>query len=63
MSGHWTVAIIESESGWGQRVDEIKKFDDIDEAEKFVTEFNSENNKPIVPSWYMYAEDPVRRES
>ena len=49
------VVIIESEIGWGQKVDEIKEFDNKEEAEKFVKEFNSKNDKDYVPDWYMYA--------
>lgn len=49
------VHIIESERGWGQRLDEVREFDTREDAEKFVREFNAENNKPVVPDWYMYA--------
>ncbi len=49
------VVIIESEAGWGQRVDEVKEFTTRKEAEDFVTEFNKDNDKDVVPSWYMYA--------
>ena len=40
------VNIIESELDWGQKIEEVKEFDD----------FNSENDLDIVPGWYMYAE-------
>lgn len=50
-----TVEIIESERGWGQRIDQTKQFDSLPEAEKFVKEYNRKNNKPEVPDWYMYA--------
>lgn len=50
------VQIIESEAGWGQRVDEIKTFPTRLEAENFVKEFNQHNNLKQVPTWYMYAE-------
>lgn len=50
------VLIIESERGWGQKIDEVKEFDTLEEAEKFVKEFNFYNDKPYVPDWYMYAE-------
>lgn len=56
------VIIVESERGWGQRIDEVKMFDSADEAHKFVEEFNSKNNLPYVPDWYMYAEEPIRVE-
>lgn len=49
------VALIESERGWGQKVDEVKSFDSYSEAEVFIKEFNSKNNEDVVPDWYMYA--------
>lgn len=55
----WAVNIIESERGWGQRVDETRMFDDYDEALDFVEKYNAENNLPYVPDWYMFAEEPI----
>ena len=55
----WQVTIIESERGWGQRVDEVKTFKTKAAADKFVKEYNAHNNKATVPDWYMYAEQPV----
>ena len=49
------VLIIESERGWGQRVDETKYFDTKEEAEKFIEDYNKQNNEDKVPDWYMYA--------
>ena len=49
------VEIIESESGWGQRTDEIMTFPNMEAAEKYVKKFNKCNNKSAVPDWYMYA--------
>lgn len=49
------VEIIESERGWGQKVDETKTFETKDAAEKFVNEYNSKNTEPTTPDWYMYA--------
>ena len=49
------IAIIESETGWGQRVDEIKEFNTEKEADNFIKKFNKSNNKKIIPAWYMYA--------
>lgn len=49
------VHIIESEAGWGQRIDERREFDTVEQAEAFVTQFNEPNNEARVPSWYMYA--------
>jgi len=54
-----TVTIIESERGWGQRVDDVKDFDSMDAAWDFVNKFNEGNNKDVVPDWYMRASDPV----
>ncbi len=50
------VYIIESESGWGQRIDETKEFETIEEAEKFCEDYNKENDLDKVPGWYMRAE-------
>jgi hypothetical protein len=50
------VYIIESERGWGQKIDEVKEFDTLELAETFVTEFNSQNTDSKVPDWYMRAE-------
>jgi len=55
----WVVYIIESERGWGQKVDEKKFFESYKDAEAFVLKFNSQNDKPTVPDWYMYATEPV----
>ena len=55
----WKVTIIESERGWGQRVDEVKEFKSYEAAKKFQIEFNKENNLLSVPDWYMVARDPV----
>jgi hypothetical protein len=67
----FSVDIIESELGWGQRVDEVKTFDSKDygndadkayeAAAKFVKEYNSKNNLLAVPNWYMYATEPVQQ--
>lgn len=54
------VDIIESERGWGQKIDEQKFFDDANEAYQFVEKFNAKNNLDYVPDWYMYAQDPVK---
>jgi hypothetical protein len=49
------VYIIESEDVWSQKVDEVKEFLSLKEAEAFCREYNSENNLPTTPDWYMYA--------
>jgi len=57
----WSVTIIESERGWGQRVDEVKEFEEYDEAENFVEEFNSHNTASSAPDWYMKALPPRKK--
>jgi len=51
------VQIIESEAGWGQRVDEVKTFPTREAAEKWAREYNRKHNPPkdTTPDWYMYA--------
>jgi len=44
-----------SNNGWGQRVDEIKEFLDLESANLFIDDYNKENNLDYVPDWYMYA--------
>ena len=51
----YKVYIIESERGWGQKVDEVREFQTLAEAKEFVTKFNSKNTEENVPDWYMYA--------
>jgi hypothetical protein len=54
----WKLYIIESERGWGQRVDQVMKFDTQAEAIQYRNQFNQSNNLPDVPDWYMYADGP-----
>lgn len=54
----YRVFLMESESGWGQRVDETKYFDELTDAEEYVKDFNSRNTAKVTPSWYMYATAP-----
>lgn len=50
------VFIIESELGWGQKVDEVLEFPTKEEAEKFCKIYNDKYNPPgPAPNWYMYA--------
>lgn len=51
----WKVEIIESERGWGSKLDETKFFDNQREAEEFCKTYNAQNTETIVPDWYMYA--------
>jgi len=53
----YRVDIIESERGWGQKIDETIYFDNEDEARQYATEYNLKyNNLDYVPDWYMRAE-------
>ena len=52
------VVIMESERGWGLRIDEVKMFETLEEAKAYRKKFNSHNDKPSAPDWYMYATQP-----
>jgi hypothetical protein len=54
----FAVDIIESERGWGSKVDERKYFPTYELPHKFMVEFNSHNDLPEVPDWYMYSTEP-----
>lgn len=56
----WKVDIIESERGWGQKIDETVYFDNEPEAVKFQQDYNARNTAKVVPDWYMYAATPVK---
>lgn len=45
--GPWRVNIIESEAGWGHRVDEIIEFATPDEASEYVTTYNNKYNPKL----------------
>lgn len=52
----YRVDMIESELGWGQKIDDHKYFDTEAEARKFVKEYNDLHNPPgPVPNWYYMA--------
>lgn len=51
----YRVDVIESERGWGQRLEDVKFFDTEIEAKDYIDEFNKDNNLDYVPDWYMYA--------
>ena len=53
----YRVDIIESESGWGSKLDETLYFDNEEEARKYVVDYNAKyNTSKEVPDWYMVAE-------
>lgn len=50
------VHIIESELGWGSKIDEVLEFDTRAEAEKYAKDYNDKYNPPgPTPDWYMIA--------
>lgn len=61
MSQQFVIPMLESESGWGSKIDgHAGPFDTKTEAETFRDAYNAKfNNKPTVPSWYIVAQDPV----
>ena len=51
------VDIVESERGWGSKIDETIYFDNEQEARQYVTDYYLKwNNKEYVPDWHMVAE-------
>jgi len=48
------VVIIESERGWGSKVDEVKFFTDSQSAIDFCYQYNKDLPKDV-PEWYMVA--------
>jgi len=49
------VLIVESELGWGQRIEEVKEFTTKAKAEAFVKKYNARNTAKEVPECYTYA--------
>ncbi len=60
------VHIIESEIGWGSKIDDTLEFDTYEIARKYCVDYNVKHNTPdgsnITPDWYMYASLAVPRE-
>ena len=56
--GVWQVNIIESERGWGQKLDETLYFKTEKSALSFVVKHNSKNILSTAPEIYWYAENP-----
>lgn len=57
-TGPWRVTVIESERGWGQKVDMYRRFATEEEEKAWQREFNSANTSKTAPDWYMQAQDP-----
>lgn len=49
------VEIIESERGWGQKIDCVKYFDCKKDALQFCADYNAANTSATAPDWYMQA--------
>jgi len=51
------VFIIESEKGWGQKIEDTEEFPTREKAENFCRAYNKKHCPPkkITPDWYMYA--------
>lgn len=52
----YRVDIIESERGWGTKIDEVKYFDNEPEAKEFCRVYNLKNPPGSAPDWYMIAQ-------
>lgn len=50
----FTVEIIESERGWGQRIEGVEEFDTQQQADSYIKEYNKDNTGPV-PDTYWYA--------
>lgn len=50
------IAVIESERGWGRKIDDWMVCLSVKDAKKFQEEFNSKNTNKIAPDWYMQSE-------
>ena len=53
------VPVVESERGWGRKIDDWMVCLTIEDAQAFKKEFNSENTSSTTPDWYMQAEGDV----
>ena len=55
---HLAVAIpvVESEKGWGRKIDDYMVCLTMEDAEAFKKEFNSKNTSDTTPDWYMKVE-------
>ena len=57
------IPVIESESGWGRKLDDWMVCLSTEDTIKFKEEFNSENTSTSTPDWYMQVEgDPEQIE-
>jgi len=52
----YKIAIIESEKGWGRKIDDYMVCLSSEDCIVFKNEFNSENTQENAPDWYMQVE-------
>lgn len=53
----YRVDIIESERGWGSKIDDTLYFDNEEEARQYAKAYNEKYNPPgPAPDWYMIAQ-------
>ncbi len=50
------IAVIESEAGWGRKIDDWMVCLSVEDCKNFEKEFNSKNTFEIAPDWYMQVE-------
>jgi len=50
------IALIESERGWGRKIDDWMVCLTVEDAKKFEEEFNSKNTDSVAPDWYLQIE-------
>jgi hypothetical protein len=50
------IAVIESETGWGRKIDDWMVCLSTEDAKAFEKEFNAENKSSSAPDWYMQVE-------
>lgn len=55
------VPVIESERGWGSKIDDYMITLSLEDAEEFKNEFNSVNTATSAPDWYMQAESDFQQ--
>ena len=56
----YRVDIIESERGWGQKIEDQKFFDNYDEAATYIERYNADLPAGPAPDWYMMARGPYK---
>lgn len=53
------VVVWEFEREWGSKIDDYMVCSTMSDAEDFRKDFNSKNDLPSVPDWYMVAQDII----